>query len=173
MKRVFIAGVMFELFALIIGLTWITPLAHRSSASTLPPATPSATVAPSATPTVSAVGATVSISLTQWSVTPTATTIPAGKVSFKVSNVGSITHEFVVLKTNTLAADIPIGSFEGEKDRINEDTSGTNVGETGDMKVGATKTITIGLQPGHYVFLCNLPAHYGLGMHTDVTVVAA
>jgi len=24
--------------------------------------------------------------------------------------------------------------------------------------------------PGHYVFFCNLPAHYQEGMHVDVTV---
>jgi len=81
-----------------------------------------------------------------------------------------MTHEFVVLKTDTPAASIPIGTFEGEQGRINEDTAGTNVGETGDLKAGATKTVTINLQPGHYVFLCNLPGHYMQGMRIDVTV---
>jgi uncharacterized cupredoxin-like copper-binding protein len=69
-----------------------------------------------------------------------------------------------------LSADIPVGKFEGEPNRINEDTAGTNVGETGDMDAGATKTLTIDLAPGHYVFLCNLPGHYQSGMHVDVTV---
>jgi len=160
MKRFVVTG------ALLIGVPWIAGACSRSPAS-------SASGPLSTTPPVSAGGGTVSVALKQWSVTPTATTIPAGKVSIKVSNAGSITHELVVLQTDTLAADIPITSFEGEKDRINEDTSGTNVGETGDMKVGKTKTITLNLQPGHYVFLCNLPAHYGSGMHTDVTVSAA
>jgi uncharacterized cupredoxin-like copper-binding protein len=44
------------------------------------------------------------------------------------------------------------------------------VGETSNLKAGATNTITIDLEAGHYVFMCNLPAHYGLGMHTDFTV---
>jgi uncharacterized cupredoxin-like copper-binding protein len=73
-------------------------------------------------------------------------------------------------QTDTSAADIPLGTFEGEADRINEDTAGTNVGETGDMQPGTTKTLTIDLAPGHYVFLCNLPGHYQSGMHVDVTV---
>ena len=51
-----------------------------------------------------------------------------------------------------------------------EDTAGTNVGETGDMEAGTTKTLTIDLAPGHYAFVCNLPGHYGQGMHTDFTV---
>jgi len=79
-------------------------------------------------------------------------------------------HEFVVLRTQTQAADIPVASFEGETGRINEDTAGTNVGETGDLVVAATKSLTVDLKPGHYVFFCNLPGHYQSGMHVDVTV---
>jgi uncharacterized cupredoxin-like copper-binding protein len=115
-------------------------------------------------------GNAVSVDLTQWAVTPSTTSLSAGSVTFDVSNGGSIPHEFVVLQTKTEAADIPIDKFEGEPDRINEDTAGTNVGETGDLQPGATKSVTIDLKPGHYVFLCNLPAHYQSGMHVDVTV---
>ena len=65
---------------------------------------------------------------------------PAGKVSFLITNAGTMDHEMVVLKT-----DQPAGSFdtttgfEGEPNRFNEDAKGlTNVGETGDpaMKPG-------------------------------------
>src|SRR5947208_1161514 len=66
-----------------------------------------------------------------------ATSAPAGTVAFEVVNEGQHTHEFVVLQTDTPAGNFPIASFEGENDRINEDTAGTNVGETGDMPVGA------------------------------------
>jgi uncharacterized cupredoxin-like copper-binding protein len=111
----------------------------------------------------------VAVSLNQWAVTPTANP-KAGPVTFTVTNAGSITHEFVVLKTKTLSSDIEVGKFEGESARINEDTAGTNVGETGDLQAGATSTLTIDLAPGHYVFLCNLPGHYMQGMHVDVTV---
>jgi uncharacterized cupredoxin-like copper-binding protein len=117
-----------------------------------------------------AAGGTVSVSLNQWTITPSATTVPSGSVTFNVANDGTVTHEFVVLQTDTPAAEIPIESFEGEQDRIDEDTAGTNVGETGDMDAGATQTLTIDLAPGHYVFVCNLPGHYGQGMHTDFTV---
>jgi uncharacterized cupredoxin-like copper-binding protein len=112
----------------------------------------------------------VAIKLQQWSITPTSTTVPAGAITFSVTNAGTIPHEFVVLSTDALAADFPIGTFEGEPNRIDEDRVGTNVGETGDMQPKATKSITIDLKPGHYAFVCNLPAHYGLGMHVDFTV---
>lgn len=115
-------------------------------------------------------GGGLAVTLSQWAVTPSATTASAGSVTFTVKNDGTIPHEFVVLQTETLAGDFPIESFEGESDRIDEDTAGTNVGETGDMDAGSTKTLTIDLEPGHYAFVCNLPGHYGQGMHTDFTV---
>jgi uncharacterized cupredoxin-like copper-binding protein len=97
-------------------------------------------------------------------------TAAAGKVTFVVTNQGKRKHEFVVLQTNTPAANFPIASFEGEKDRIDEDAAGTNVGETGDMEPGTTKTLTIDLTAGHYAVVCNLPGHYRMGMHEDFTV---
>ena len=98
-------------------------------------------------------------------------TAPMGKVAFVVTNEGSKTHEFVVLATDTPAADFAIGSFEGEANRINEDAKGvTNVGETGDMESGTMKLLTIDLKPGHYAVVCNLPGHYAMGMHQDFWV---
>ncbi len=168
MRRLFLTGVFINLAFLIIGLTWIAPIeAHKDRAESAS----AAKVAPASVPKASVVaGGPMTVALDQWSITPQASQIPAGPVTFKVTNGGTMTHEFVVMRTDTLAADFHIGSFEGEKPRVNEDTVGTNVGETGDMTAGENKTITIDLKPGHYVFMCNLPAHYGLGMHTDFTV---
>ena len=134
-----------------------------SSGSSVPSSAP-------ATVTSAAGGGNVAVTLKQWSITPTVSTVSGGSVTFTVTNEGTVKHEFVVLQTDTLAADFPITSFEGEKYRFNEDTAGTNVGETGDMAPAATKTIAIDLQPGHYAFVCNLPGHYGAGMHLDFTV---
>jgi uncharacterized cupredoxin-like copper-binding protein len=173
MKRLFVAGLLFELALLIIGLTWIAPFANRDGAAGPPtaPAPASASATPVASASASAAaGGPVTVMLNQWSVTPSVSTVPAGRVTFIVSNAGTITHEFVVIRTNTPAADFHTGSFEGEKNRINEDTVGTNVGETGDMPAGSTKSFSIDLRPGHYALVCNLPGHYSLGMHTDFTV---
>jgi uncharacterized cupredoxin-like copper-binding protein len=94
-----------------------------------------------------------------------------GKVSFVVTNEGIQTHEFVVLSTDTPAADLPIVSFEGEANRIDEDAKGvTNVGETGDMEPGTSMVLTVDLEPGHYAVVCNLPVHYAMGMHQDLWV---
>lgn len=144
-------------------------LALTACSSSTPQATPTPPSQTTQSPTP--VGQNdVAVTLQQWSITLTSATVPAGAIMFSVTNAGTIPHEFVVLSTDTAAADFPIDSFEGEANRINEDTAGTNVGETGDMDPTTTKSITIDLQPGHYAFVCNLPSHYGLGMRIDFTV---
>jgi uncharacterized cupredoxin-like copper-binding protein len=45
-----------------------------------------------------------------------------------------------------------------------------NVGETGDLQAGASKTLRLRLKPGHYALICNLPGHYVAGQRTDFTV---
>ena len=71
-------------------------------------------------------------------------------------------HEFVVLRTATPAAQLPIKA--GRADETG------NVGETGDLEAGASKTIAVNLKAGHYALICNLPGHYTAGQHTDLTV---
>ncbi len=102
---------------------------------------------------------------------------PAGKVSFIITNTGKQAHEMVVLQTDTMAADFPITGFEGDPNRFDEDAKGlTNVGETGDpaMEPGTSKMLTIdNMASGHYAIVCNLPGHYGMGMHQDFWVTPA
>jgi uncharacterized cupredoxin-like copper-binding protein len=96
---------------------------------------------------------------------------PSGTVSFLVTNTGTETHEFVVLATETMAADFPTPGFEGEADRMDEEAKGVlNVGETGDMEPGTSTMLTLELPEGHYAVLCNLPGHYTAGMHQDLWV---
>ena len=82
-------------------------------------------------------------------------------MTFDVSNVGAAPHEMVVIRTSK-----PAGSL-GSGSRVPETGS---VGETGDVKAGASKTVTLSLTPGHYALICNIPGHYRSGMHTDFTV---
>jgi uncharacterized cupredoxin-like copper-binding protein len=129
--------------------------------------------APSASPTAPPKIITVSLGetdATHMFIKLSSDTAAAGKVTFVVTNDGTHKHEFVVLQTDTPAANFPIGSFEGEKDRIDEDTAGTNVGETGDMEPGDTKALVIDMKAGHHAVVCNLPGHYRMGMHEDFTV---
>jgi uncharacterized cupredoxin-like copper-binding protein len=104
----------------------------------------------------------VDVSLAQFSVSPSASRAPAGRVTFRVHNAGTITHELVVIKTAHAASDLPLTNGRA-------DESG-NVGETGDLKPGLTKSVSLKLAAGHYALICNLPGHYLAGQHTDFTV---
>jgi uncharacterized cupredoxin-like copper-binding protein len=129
------------------------PAAKHSAGATPSAAAPAAAGAlPSAT----------SIALREFKVVPTVAKVAAGKVIFKVHNAGSVTHEFVVLKTTHPAAKLPL--YKGRADE-----SG-NVGETGDLKPGQSKNLALILAPGHYALICNLPGHYLGGQHVDFTV---
>jgi uncharacterized cupredoxin-like copper-binding protein len=104
----------------------------------------------------------VDVSLAQFSVSPSASRAPAGRVTFRVHNAGTITHEFVVIQTPHAASDLPIKN--GRADEAG------NVGETGDLEPGKTKSVSLKLPAGHYALICNLPGHYLAGQHTDFTV---
>ena len=130
-------------------------------------------------------GAPIDVALTDtkgldgpMAVTPFATTAPAGDVTFVVKNLGTIEHEMVVLKTDSPFDKIPIADagdppvpVTSGADKIDE---AAHVAETGDpnLKPGDTRTfVAAGLTPGHYVLMCNIAKHYGLGMRAAFTVI--
>jgi uncharacterized cupredoxin-like copper-binding protein len=137
--------------------------------------------------TATAAAAPIDVALTDtkgldgpMTVTPFADNAPAGDVTFNVKNLGTVDHELLVIKTDTAFDQIPI-TDSGDPpapvttgaDKIDE---ANNIGETGDpnLKPGDTRTFTVkGLAPGHYVLVCNIAKHYGLGMRAAFTVVAA
>lgn len=113
------------------------------------------------TPAVPAGSTAVKGSVDEYSVKVSPVTAPAGKVTFVITNSGNIPHEFVVLKTSKPADQLGTGM------RIPETG---HVGEIGGLAPGQTKSVTLDLKPGHYSLVCNIPAHYKMGMHADFTV---
>ena len=92
-----------------------------------------------------------------------------GSVTFKVKNEGEMTHEFIVVKTDLKADQLP--QKEGV---VDEDSSQLKVvDEIEDVAAGKTESLTADMSPGHYVLLCNISGHYQLGMHTDFEVSPA
>jgi len=106
------------------------------------------------------------------------TSAPAGDVTFVVKNDGTIAHELVVLQTDVASDQIPVNAAGDPPapaatgaNKILEDN---NIGETGDpeLQKGDSRTFTIkDMKPGHYVLVCNLAAHYQMGLRADFTVV--
>lgn len=97
-------------------------------------------------------------------------TAEAGSVTFEVKNDGPSTHEFVVFKTDLAPDALPTKDENGVQ-IVDEAGEGvTAVDEIEDIENGTTKTLKVDLAAGHYVIICNLPAHYVAGMHTELTV---
>ncbi len=101
-------------------------------------------------------------------------TVPAGTVSFRVRNVGALTHQLVVLP-------LPFGQVAGPRTfggdgRVEEAGSSGEASRScgaggGDgITSGATGWVTLRLSPGRYELVCNLPGHYQAGMYTTLIV---
>jgi len=95
-------------------------------------------------------------------------TVKAGQVTFHVTNEDtSDTHEFVIFKTDLEPGNLPLD------DTGNVDESApslTHIDEIPDMAPGDVKDLTVTLDPGKYVAICNLPGHYQAGMYAGFTV---
>ena len=119
-------------------------------------------------------GTTVDVTLQEWAVLPDPGSVSAGEVTFSITNDGpEDVHEFVVIQTDLEPADLPTD----ETGVVSEDGEGmTVIDEVEDVAVGATEELTVSLEPGNYVLICNIysededEAHYAMGMFVAFTV---
>ena len=120
-------------------------------------------------------GGTVKVTLSEWAVQRDKAELPAGSIVFEVTNNGpDDIHEFVVIKTDLAPGSLPTdstGAVDEEGEGIDE-----VMGEIEDIEVGEDATLTLDLDAGKYVLLCNIysadenEAHYHEGMRIDFTV---
>ena len=110
-------------------------------------------------------GGTVNAKLTEMTIAVDRTSISAGPVTFVVKNSGTVVHELVVLQT-----DVAQDKLAADAAQAGKVVEPGNLGETGDMKVGESKTFTVTLPAGRYVLMCNQVGHYAGGMHMAFTV---
>jgi uncharacterized cupredoxin-like copper-binding protein len=88
------------------------------------------------------------------------TTVPAGKVTFAVTNVGKMDHELIIFKTDLAADKLP--TEKDDPTRVDEEKIGA-IGEVEDIGPNKTKSGTFDLTAGKYVLICNKPGHYVAG----------
>jgi uncharacterized cupredoxin-like copper-binding protein len=146
-----------------------------------PASSPPAASVPSASATATTLAeGPIGIELREFSITPEATDLRSGSLTFVVKNVGDYRHEFLIVELQPGTDEPPTASTGAMK----EDAPGVEV-------LGRiTKTtltpdqggrLTLKLEPGNYVFACNLvigevgsnapiESHYGRGMHTAFTI---
>ena len=109
----------------------------------------------------------VGVTLSDFEVQLDPTSAPAGEVTFAVTNDASQTHEFVVFQTDLAPDQLPTNA-EGDVDEEGEGVAA--VDEVEDIAGGSDAELTVNLDAGSYVLICNLPGHYRQGMHAAFTV---
>lgn len=94
-------------------------------------------------------------------------TVPAGMVTFAVTNDSKdIIHEMVVAPLTSMNVEPP---YNADENKIDEDAAG-HLGEVAELNPGQTGSLGIDLKPGQYLLYCNIPGHYIGGMWTVLTV---
>jgi uncharacterized cupredoxin-like copper-binding protein len=113
-------------------------------------------------------GTTVAVELSDYAISASPASAPAGTVTFELENTADQVHEFVVVATSLGADDLPVGD-DGDVDE--EGAADIEVvDEVEDVDGGATATLAVDLDAGNYVLFCNLPGHYARGMTTGFQV---
>lgn len=126
-----------------------------SSAATPPPGSAApASAAPASTPAPTAAASTTAgaadatpITERDFKFDTPDVTVAGSAVSLAVTNAGPTIHDLTI-----------------------RDAAGKVLGETEDLKPGASETLTVQLPAGRYVIFCSLPGHESLGLKGTLTV---
>lgn len=89
----------------------------------------------------------------------------AGDITFSIDNEGPSVHEFLVVRSDEDPASLPINA-EGIVDEALLDV----VDEIPEYDPDTTEELTVTLEAGSYIIMCNIAGHYGGGMHVGFTV---
>jgi uncharacterized cupredoxin-like copper-binding protein len=114
--------------------------------------------------TESAGDADVQVSLRDDAVTLDPTSGVAGSLTFAATNDGSDTHEIEIFSGDVDPSTLPI---EGN---VASTESLTLVDEIEDITPGSSADLTVDLDAGAYVVMCNLPGHFERGMYSSFEV---
>ena len=90
------------------------------------------------------------------------TTVPAGRVTFKIRNIGTVDHELVVLRDT--GSKLVVKSYKAKE------SEALVIGEAEEIAPGRSTSLTLTLKSGKYILICNIPAHYQLGMVNHLIV---
>jgi uncharacterized cupredoxin-like copper-binding protein len=103
----------------------------------------------------------VAVKLKEFKVLPGKSSVAAGPVLFKVSDVGALPHELLVVKTKVAQGKLPVRNNKAVVKAL---------GKVGPLKPGKSGTLVLTLKAGKYVLLCNVAGHYQAGQHAAFTV---
>jgi uncharacterized cupredoxin-like copper-binding protein len=109
----------------------------------------------------------IGITESDYKVVPAENSAAAGELTFDIQNDAEQTHEFVIFKTDLAPDELPTNA-DGDVDEEGEGVE--HIDEIEDITAGSEQSLTVTLDAGNYVFICNLPGHYRQGMHVAFTV---
>lgn len=111
-------------------------------------------------------GTVVDLTLRDFSIRSTRSSVPSGPVTFRITNDAPDTHEFMIVRS-----DLPAGWLPLAKDGTSVDEESLpSLGEISEIDTQTTQTLTVSLTPGRYVYFCNLEGHYLGGMRASLEV---
>jgi len=109
-------------------------------------------------------GTTVDVAMRDWSIEVDPASVPAGEITFQASNDGPTTHEFEIFSGDIPSDPLPVS------DGVADTGDLVLVDEVEDVVAGTTADLTVDLDAGQYLVICNLADHYEEGMSTTLTV---
>ncbi len=96
--------------------------------------------------------------------------VPAGEVTFQVTNAAQDTpHEMIVVRLDEAGQELAVDPATEKVDEAAID----DLGEVDGLKAGQSGELTVELEPGPYMLICNLKGHYAAGMEAPFTVTEA
>ena len=143
--------------------------------------TPEVTATPEATATLRPGDATptpthppatteAGMELVEFTIRPNVTRARPGTVIFKVQNAGELAHQFVVIRSDLPTAELPRKPLDAGVDETKLEV----VGKIDSIAPGSNAEVSVPLDAGKYVLICNLFAggesHYLEGMYTAFEV---
>ena len=106
----------------------------------------------------------IAVTEQDFSIAASPSSAAAGEVSFDITNNGPAAHEFLVVKS-----DEDSGSLTVKDGIVPEDTIDL-IDEQEEIAPSTNTTLTVDLEAGSYILMCNLNGHYQQGMHAGFTV---
>jgi uncharacterized cupredoxin-like copper-binding protein len=124
--------------------------------------------APSESPVATETDLTAEVK--EWAISLSGASTAAGEVTFGLTNAGNIPHEFIVVRSD-VDGEALLEQVDPATSRLDE-ASLDAIGEQPEFSPGETKVLTLDLEPGRYVVLCNIAGHFSSGMYADLEITA-
>lgn len=105
---------------------------------------------------------TVRVKLTEMKVVAPKQQAQAGRVTFVALNAGTVEHELVIVRDGG-SGRLPVRAYKAQE-------GNGVIAEIEDIEPGKTGRLTISLERGRYLLICNIVGHYQLGMSASLRV---